>query len=413
MRFAAAAALKDIRRRVADPVALVVWIGIPLAIGSLMNVVIGGIGSAPPRARVLVADQDGTVLSRLLSGSGGPQSAFGEFVDVEQVTLGDGRRRIDAGEGTALLVIRARFQEAVLDDKPAELQLITNPGQRILPGIVRERVEVLVEGIFYVQRLFAAEARALSRSLAGGAVPSDADLAAISTGIGARMRELEGTLLPPAITLEVLEEQRRPGVRPNFGQLFFPGILLMSMLFIAQGMSLDIWQEKTRGTLRRVLTTSQPVGALLAGKLLAGAALIAVVVSVALFASVWLFGVAWWRLPLAAAWCIVAGTALLAMLTLLQVQATSERGGQLLSMLVIFPLIMAGGSFFPFETMPAWMAEIGRRTPNGLAVVRLKEILFGDPDVRTLSASLLAIAVPAVAAGVLTVRRLRGRFATG
>ena len=47
--------------------------------------------------------------------------------------------------------------------------------------------------------------------------------------------------------------------------------------------------------------------------------------------------------------------------------------------MIVFPLIMIGGSFFPFEVMPAWMARIGRWTPNGLASRNVKQILFGQP----------------------------------
>ena len=82
----------------------------------------------------------------------------------------------------------------------------------------------------------------------------------------------------------------------------------------------------------------------------------------------------------------------------------------MLSNLVLFPIVMLGGSFFPFEAMPEWMAAIGRWTPNGLALVRLKEIVAGQPDPGGLLASALAIGLPAAAAFALSVRRLRGGF---
>jgi ABC-type multidrug transport system permease subunit len=412
MRFVAAAAMKDLRRRLADPVALVIWIGIPLAIGGLMNLVVGGLGSAPPRARVLVADQDGTILSRLLAGASGAPG-LGDVIDLEAVTLEVGRRRIEAGGATALLVIPAGFQSAILDDTPAELLLVTNPAQRILPAIVEEALGILVEGVFYAQRIFGREIRQIAGSVTGTGGPADADVAAVSVAINARLRQLEGVLLPPVIALDVRVEETAAGAGLDFGQLFFPGILFMSILFIAQGMSLDIWQERARGTLRRVLTTPQSAAALLAGKLAAGTAIVGLVVLVALVASTALFGVAWSRLPLALLWCMLAGAALLALMTLLHVAATSERGANLLSTIVIFPLIMIGGSFFPFEAMPAWMAAIGRWTPNGLALVRLKEILFGEPAAGALLLAAVGIGVPAVLAFIVTVRRLRGSFATG
>ena len=58
------------------------------------------------------------------------------------------------------------------------------------------------------------------------------------------------------------------------------------------------------------------------------------------------------------------------------------------------------------------MARIGRWTPNGLGVAYLKQILFDRPDPAALAVAAAAIGVPAVAAFLLCVRRLRGSFAT-
>ena len=48
--------------------------------------------------------------------------------------------------------------------------------------------------------------------------------------------------------------------------------------------------------------------------------------------------------------------------------------------MILFPLLMVGGSFFPFAVMPEWMAAIGRRTPNGMALVQFEAILFGTSE---------------------------------
>ena len=134
--------------------------------------------------------------------------------------------------------------------------------------------------------------------------------------------------------------------------------------------------------------------------------------SLALVLGVAMFNAPITRAPIALLWTSFAGAALFCYLMLLQVIATSARGAQLLSSLVVFPLIMIGGSFFPFETMPPWMAEIGRWTPNGLAVTQVKQILFGQLDVRAILTAAAGIGVPAVAAFLWGVRRIAGAFAT-
>ena len=49
-----------------------------------------------------------------------------------------------------------------------------------------------------------------------------------------------------------------------------------------------------------------------------------------------------------------------------------------MDMLVMFPLLMAGGSFFPTETMPEFIVTISKYTPNGHVVEPLKNYLTGE-----------------------------------
>jgi ABC-type multidrug transport system permease subunit len=404
--FILVAAIKDLRRRFADPAALVIWIGIPLLLGGLMNSITGD-GGPTPRAHVLVVDEDDSTLSRLLLAAAG--GGTGNPIDLESVTLDDGRRRIDAGDATALLVLPRGFQDAVINDTPAQLQLVSNPAERILPAIVETGLEIAVEGVFYLQRLFGPVLRQIAAS---PGAPSNAGVAAVSVQINEQIQRLQGVLLPPAIRLDVRVEQPAAGPALTFGQAFLPGILFMSFLFIAQGMSADIWREKMRGTLRRALTTPQAAWRLLAGKATAGALLMTAIALVGLLGGVALFDVAWIRVPLALAWCVFAGTSLIAFMTLLHTLASGQRGAEMLGSLVVFPFMMIGGSFFPFEAMPGWMAAIGQWTPNGLAVLRLKDLLFGTPALAEFAVGAAGIGLPAAAAFALAARRLRGRFAT-
>jgi ABC-type multidrug transport system permease subunit len=409
VRFILVAATKDLHRRLADRASLAIWLGIPILLGSLMSLVMGGDG--PPRARVLVADRDDTVISRVLLTAAAGGAGSTNPVDVEEVTQEDGQRRIDEGDATALLVVPQGFQAAIVNGTPAQLTLVTNPSERILPRIVQEGLEIGVEGVFYLQRMFGPTLRRMASGASSGP-PGNADVAAMSIEVNEQLQRLQNVLIPPAIALDVRIEAPTGGQQLDFGQLFLPGVLFMSFLFIAQGMSMDLWEERMRGTLRRALTTPHSAAHLLAGKLVAGATLIAAIAIVALVAATALFDVGWPRVPLALAWCVFGGAALLTFMFLLQTLATGQRGGELLSSLVVFPLMMIGGSFFPFEAMPAWMAAIGQWTPNGLAVLQLKNLLYGSISPSALGFAALGIGLPAMAAFALASRRLRGRFAT-
>ena len=405
MRYLLVAAAKDIRRRLADPAAFAFWIALPLLLGGLLSLALDD-GGVPPRAAVLVADEDRTFVSGLLT------TALGRapIMELTPVALDEGRRRIGDGDASALLIVPAGFQDAVLGVSAAELTLMTNPAEQILPGIVEESLEIAVEGVFYAQQIFEPVLRRIGSSGAGP--PSNAEVAAISVEINQTLTSLQNVVIPPAIALTVVRvapEQAGPSL--TLGQLFLPGMLFMSFLFIAGAMAGDIWEEQQMGTLRRALATPQSAYGLLAGKLVAGAALMTVIGFAVLAAGAVLFDIAWWRVPVALAWCVFIGGALLTLMTLLNMLASTQRGADLLSSMIIFPLMMLGGSFFPFETMPAWMAAVGQWTPNGLGVARLKELLYGDVAPLPIAVAALAIGLPALVALALAARRLRHKFA--
>ena len=403
MPFALIAARKDLARRIKDPAALLLWMGLPIMIGLLLSLV--GNGGPTPKAHLLVVDEDHTLLSRLLV-SGGSQGRLADALQIETVDAAAGRARIDKGEANALLTIPSGFQEAVLRDKPMTLALVTNPAQRILPAMIEEALKMLVEAEFYVQRLFGEELRSLADTIGRGGAPPDEAVAAIGRAFNGRMRELQDTLLPPAISLEAKKAAEEHEAK-DFWAMFLPGLLFMSLMFAAQGMSLDIWIEKTSATLRRTISTPSGAGALLLGKLLAAMAVMTAAAFAALVLGVTAFGVSIARAPLALAWCIFAGGALFSYLLFIQLLATSQRGGQFLSSMIVFPLMMIGGSFFPLDVMPEWMARIGRWTPNGLAAVETQNILFGHSSGPSLGVAIVAIGLPALVALWLSMRRLR------
>lgn len=411
MRFLLDTARKDLRRRLADPLALVLWIMIPLVIGGLMSLVIGGGGGAGvPRVRLLLADLDDTFLSNLLSGGRGP-SGPADFIDVEPVSLEEGRARIEAGDASALLVVPEGFTMAFLREEPSTLTLLTNPAQRISPGILREGLEILVEGQFYLHRLVGEPLRQMAEGPPEGQdFFDDAQFGALSADINARMRRLQDVLFPPVLELRAQTSESREDKPFDFALFVLPGILVMSLLFVAQGVSEDLWKEKEFGALRRLISAPQSPTAFLAGKFLTGALLLAAVAAAGALIAVLGFGRPAAAILPAILWCAFCGTALLALFSLIQLFATSRRAGSVLTSLVLFPLMMIGGSFFPFGAMPDWMVSIGRWTPNGQAVLQLQEILRGTPDLAALGRAALLIALPGALCFGATALRLRGRF---
>jgi hypothetical protein len=161
MRFVFDSARKDLRWLFADPTALILAIMIPLIIGGLMSTVTGGGDGPMPRARVLVVDQDEGLLSEFLQGAGGSGQG-GDFLDIETVELAEGQARMERGEASAMLVIPAGFSEAMLTEEPTTIGLVKNPSQTILPEIVHEVLEMLVEASFYLHRVLGEPIKAIA-----------------------------------------------------------------------------------------------------------------------------------------------------------------------------------------------------------------------------------------------------------
>jgi len=409
VRFLLDSARKDLRRRLADPVALLLWIGIPLMVGSLMGLASGG-GGGTPRIELLLVDQDDTFLSRFLAGARS-QGQLGDYLDVETVDLEEGRARIEAGDATALLVLPEGLTEAILKEEPAELRLVTNPAQHILPAMLEEALEMLVEGAFYLQRCIGEPLREMADGPPDGRdFFADERVAAFSAEINRRMRGLDGVLFPPVLKVEMESSQEDDGDGFNFAVFFLPGVLFMSLLFIAQGISEDVWKEKDQGTLRRAVCAPQNVAVFLAGKLASGTVVMVVVSLAGLALSVVGFGIPAAPMVLGLVWCAFAGTGMIAPFVAIQLLASSQRAGNILTSAVLFPLMMLGGTFFPFEAMPGWMARVGRWTPNGIGVTELKKLMTSGPDAGSLLVGAAGIGLVAALCFVFATRRL-ARFA--
>lgn len=415
MTFAWDTAKKDWQRLLRDPVSLLLWIGLPLIVGLLMTLAFGGREGPEPTAHMLVADLDDTFLSNFLVGALS-QDAAGSFLTAESVTEEEGRRRIEKGDASALLVIPAGFSEAVLREEPAALEVVKNPAQRILPDIVEEALSMLTDATFYLHRLIGEDLRAFAEGPPEGASTfPDERIAAFSTRVNQTMARLGDLLFPPVIELEVTTGEEAEGETEETGsiaQLFVPGLLFMALVFMAQGLAQDFWRERNRRTLRRVVASPRSLSEFLAGKLIAGAGLMLAVVVVALGAAWVYFGLPAARFPLAALWATFSGVVLITILLVIMLHASSERTAGVLAMALVFPLLMVGGNFFPFDVMPVGMAAVGKLTPNGWALAQLQAILEGEMVASSFLFALAGLLAVGTVLFLWNVRRLHD-FARG
>ncbi len=413
MSVFASAVRKDLLRLSQDPLALLLWLGIPLVIGMLVTLAMGGSGGMKPKAKLLVADHDESLVSQFLIRALGSQGADG-VVEAEEVEEEAGRARIAGDDGSALLVIPDGFGNAILAEDATKLELLTNPSQRILPAILREMLEILVDGTFYLHRIIGPELEEMTSDIDEAHPPTEADIARVSISIHHVVERIEAYLFPPVIELEYVSAGAASEAPSTpLALLFFPGIIAMALFFAAQGSSEDIWRERNQGILRRLSSTPHSAATFLMAKCAANAVVLAVISTFILAIGMLYHGIPLTRLPLTIVWSTLTGVLLLAMMLALQLSATSQRAGSILTNSILFPMLMLGGSFIPMDVMPAWMATLGRYTPNGWAVGMLTDLLLGRAE---MARFLLAVGIFAAACTLLlalSARRVRSGFASG
>jgi len=164
----------------------------------------------------------------------------------------------------------------------------------------------------------------------------------------------------------------------NMALLMFPGILIMAAFFAANGQSSNFWKEKEKGTLGRWVASPNTISIFWVSQWFTAMALTAIVTAPILLMGFFYLNIGFEKYLASLAWLTLAGPVLFALLSLIQVLAPSKKAGGVISTLIMFPLLMVGGSFFPIETMPKFIASIAQYTPNGRVVEPLKGYLIGD-----------------------------------
>jgi len=365
--FLSASVRKDLARWSQDKTALLIWLGIPFLIGGLITLMIDG-GNGTPTGVLLIADQDNSLLSGLVIGTYS-QDQLGELIVVEQVSVEEGEARINDGDASGFLTIPVGFQDAFLNETPVTLTLKTNPAQTILPGIIEDVTEILLDLGFYAQRLLGNEIQQIQDAGLSN-LPDDVIVAGISVNIQDKISKVAPQLSPPLLDVVIVEPPPAEP-QPDVALLFLPGIILMAVLFASNSLAADYWAEREKGTLRRLVSAPGVLSGFVAGKAVAAFAVMGLISTITLVIGFAYHDVAWSKFVSSLLWVSFGGVGLFAWFAALQMMFPTSKAANLLTTILLFPLMMAGGSFFPLAALPDWIAGIGRLSPNGFIVDRL------------------------------------------
>ena len=398
----------DVRRHLKAPLAIVIYIIIPIAMTGLIGVIFAPRAEENqlPPIQVVLVDKDKNLASRLFMGAFDADQMKKMF----QVTVADeaeGRKRMEKGKASAMVVIPERFTLDLLDIKPVTLEVVKNPAEQFLPDVVEEFMNTMAVMLSGAVQAFEPEARGIRAMLDG---PVDAfPWETLGPEFGKAQKKVvaaEKYLNP--LLLRIREEKTKaPGAKQSLSMtdifsIILPGLAIMFLLFIVQTIMRDMISEREDGKLRRMLTSPLRSGELIGARILGGWLMGFIILLVMVAFGTLVFRVYWGPfgnfllLGAAAAFWTACFFALMNAL----VRNRNQAGA--LSAPIILAFSIFGGSMMNPEAMPKAFRVVGIVTPNrwfidGATLVR--EGRFPTLSILILTISgliLLALAVPAL-----------------
>ncbi|UCF77842.1 MAG: ABC transporter permease [Candidatus Eiseniibacteriota bacterium] len=390
MRQALLIVLKDLRRRLRNPIAVISMMLIPITITLIIGLVFGRSGEVElPRIRVLLIDKDDGIFSHFLRQSM-QQEQFAEMIELVEVDGNEGRAAIERGEASALLEIPENFTDDLLDHKPVQLGLKKNPAEAFLPVIVQELVETTALMLDSGVRIFGGPIEQLRSMFEGEGWPSRDDAGGLLDSSRDNMILVGGYMADSLISLrnEVAEheiEEEGAGVGLNIFAFVLPGSLLIGLLFISQIALRDIVREKEYGTLARLFTAPLEAGHVVAGKILSAFAITGLSCILLVLVGRFAFGISLGK-PLPLVFHLVATVFMCTgVITLCYGFIRSDRAADAVLPVVILTMCLLGGSMIPYEQMGATLQDVGRFSPVFWAVDGLKMVFIERANLSDIS----------------------------
>ncbi|HET6533910.1 MAG TPA: ABC transporter permease [Actinoplanes sp.] len=391
MNAALTIAGKDVRQRLRDRSAILMALVLPLALAFLFNLLFGS-AAAPRPFRYAVVDLDrGPIAQAFRTDVLDPLQRDG-VVELRAATSAqEGERLADSGAVDAVFVLPAGFSAAAQSDRPASLEVIGS--------------------------VDAPTGTDVARSIAGSYA---ADLTSVRLAVTAALGDgHDGEV--PAQQLATLAARAVAAERPVAVQdvsaaaklldsaTFFPASMAVFFLFFSVQLGVaSLLDERSDGTLRRLLAAPVPASAVLVGKLLTSVIIGVVSTTVLVVASAVLMG-AHWGNPAGVGLLVVAGvlaatgvTALVASLA-----GNAEQAGSWGAVVAVL-LGLLGGVFVPVAQVGGVVATMSLVTPHAWFLRGLGELQggAGPQSVLPAAGAMLAFAVVTFGVAMLRLRKV-------
>ena len=376
---------KDLKARLRDRSALLIGIVVPLALAFIFNVIFSGVSGGSGVISLGVVDADHGAASQAFTKQVLPAVNRSGLITIRPEASA-ARARALAADGTldAVIVIPAGFSARVQGGQPASMQVIGNVDAGISAEVARS-----------ITQAYAAELNRVRLSVA--TVVASRGGAGDTQALGA---QAAATATPVAVS-DVSAQTKQLDTK----SFFAAGMAVFFLFFTVQFGVTSLLEERSEGTLARLLAAPIGRGSILGGKLLVSFLLGVVSMAVLAVATSLLFG-AHWGNPLGVAVLIVAAiAAAMGIMALIATLAKNAEQAANWQSVVAVVLGLLGGTFFPVSQAPGVLSTLTFFAPQAWFLRGLGDLRGGSLGV--VWVPVLAMLGFAVVTGGLALFRLR------
>jgi len=388
VRTAILIATKDLTMRIRDRSAILLAIVVPLALAFIFSEILGGVGGGSDPIQLGYVDLDGGPVAQafvqqvLAAVSKDGLVSLHSEPSVERAGL-----LVAKGTLSAAIVIPAGFSGAVQSVGPASMQVIGNVDSPISAEIARSIAEGYTGELNRVR---------LSMATVAAGNPS----AHTPDQISAIAQRAAAAQAPVAV-----QDVSSKTKQLDFKSFYAAGMAVFFVFFSVQFGVTSLLQERSEGTLARLLAAPISRIAILGGKLLTSFLVGVISMAVLVIATSLLFGASWGNpigVAILVAAAVVAATGVTALIA--GVARNAEQAGNMQTVVGVV-LGLLGGTFFPVSQASGILSTLTFIAPQAWFLRGLGDLRGGDLSV-VWEPAFAMIAFGAVT-GAIAVTRLR------
>lgn len=357
---------KDFKRKWKNPVVILGFLLIPVIFTIIFGIVFGSPEEQTlPQVSVLAVDKDKSFLSQFFL-TALNQGELKKLVSLKVVEEEEGRRLLDKGKASALLMIPENFTEDVWNNQNVDILLLKNPAEQFLPQIVEEIVDtasLLFSALFSVFN----KELSLIRDVIEKGEFSDRDVSMLSVQIKNRLEGVAKFVFPPVISLKqetLSQKKEETGPSLTVQGYILPAMAIMFLLFICNIIFEDILREKEIGTLRRMSVSPLKLSEFIWSKTITSALIGMICTFVLIVLGIVLFSIQWGNLCIVFLIVLCLNIMLAGFISLIYSFIHTERQAGAVLSSVIIVMSMLGGSMIPVENFPPLIQQISKITLN-------------------------------------------------